>query len=219
MIYSAVASQSGRSQASADWLNIAFNATDSPLYESLMVVPRPGAEQLESSDCRLFEALAKKIAAFAILQDSIELRVELETSRRERGAGGLSVLWLLRVVYDRIAPPGSEAGERARNTELIGKLTLDASNPSADLDSFLVRLSKAKAICLQGSKEPAIVQLIESQLFTKLKSQLEARGVPRLGASPTLYEFGYSAWLMSSDDLTQQNYGVLYNLVARWATV
>ena len=40
--------------------------------------------------------------------------------------------------------------------------------------------------------------------------------MPRLGASPTLYEFGYSAWLMSSDDASQQTFPVLYQLVARW---
>ena len=216
MLYSAVASQSGRSQISADWLNLAFNATDGPEFNSLMAVPRPGYECLESCDIRLFEALSEKVAGIVILQNDLDMGVELETARRERGDGGLSVLWLLRMVYNRIAPLGSAAGEQARNTELISKLSLDAANPMTDLDSFLVRLSKAKQICLQGSTEPAIIALVEAQLFNKLKSQLELRGVARLGGTPTLYEFGYSSWLMSSDDLTQQNYGVLYNLVARF---
>ena len=103
------------------------------------------------------------------------------------------MLWLLRMVYNRIAPLGSAAGEQARNTELISKLTLNAASPMTDLDSFLVRLSKAKQICLQGSTEPAIIALVEAQLFNKLKSQLELRGVARLGGTPTLYEFGYSS--------------------------
>lgn len=71
LLYSAVASQSGRSQISADWLNLAFNATDGPQFNSLMAVPRPGFECLESSDIRLFEALSEKVAGVVILQNDI----------------------------------------------------------------------------------------------------------------------------------------------------
>ena len=212
-VYSAVAAQSGRSEASARWLNQAFSATDAPFYESLQPIRD---SNFESSDCRLFEALSEKIATIPILQDSIELGQELETSRREAGIGGLSVLWLLRIVMDRIAPPGTESGERARNMEIIGKLKLDVANPLADLDSFLVRLSRAKSTCLQGTTEPSVVQIIEGQLFTKLKTELEARNVPRLGTSLTFYEFGYSAFLMTSDDASEQTFQKLYHLVARW---
>ena len=174
---------------------MAFAAADGPEFLSLMIVPRPGYEALESTDIRLKEALLEKCKGIAILVNDLLHGKELETLRREQGLGGLSALWFLRVIYGRIAPEGSAAGERARNTDMITRLVLDTNDPLGDLNSFMLRIAKAKTTCLQGSTEPAIVSLINSQCFNKLKSQIELRNIPRLGHAPTFYEFGYSGWL------------------------
>ena len=59
-----------------------------------------------------------------------------------------------------------------------------------DLEHFLVRLSKAKHICLNGSTEPAVVEIVNELLCEKLKSEIEDKQLVKAGTSPTFYEFG-----------------------------
>ena len=88
---------------------------------------------------------------------------------------------------DKIAPQGTESGERSRSMQIIGKLRIDQQNPLGDLESFLVRMSRAKAVCLNGSTEPAVIAIIEGQLFEKLRSEVEGKNIPKSGPSPTLF--------------------------------
>ena len=82
--------------------------------------------------------------------------------------------------------------------KIIGKLALK-SPPLVDLEHFLVRLSKAKRICLNGSSKPAVVEIVNELLHEKLKSEIEEKQLVKAGSSPTFYEFGYSEFLRNSD--------------------
>ena len=181
------------------------------MYPSLHSI---GDSEFESTDVRLYEALSDKITGVAILQDDIDAAVELQTRRREQGFG-LSVLYLLRLVMDKISPAGTESGQRSRSMKIIGKLEISGP-PLIDLEHFLVRIARAKAICLNGSTEPAVVAIVEELLFEKLRSEIESKHVTKSGPSPTLYEFGYSNFLMHSDDPAEMTYNKLYMLIARW---
>ena len=106
------------------------------MYPSLHSI---GDSEFESTDVRLYEALSDKITGVAILQDDIDAAVELQTRRREQGFG-LSVLYLLRLVMDKISPAGTESGQRSRSMKITGKLEL--SGPLLiDLEHFLPRSS------------------------------------------------------------------------------
>ena len=120
MIFSAIASQSGRSEASAVWLNRAYAATDSPLYLSLLTI---AGSDFESSNCRLFEALVEKLTSVPLLQDILDHAMDFQTSRREQGQG-TSVLFLIRLVWEKISPAGAQAGQRSRPIQIINKLEI-----------------------------------------------------------------------------------------------
>ena len=96
------------------------------------------------------------------------MSTEVQTTRREIGRAA-SVLYLLRHIYEKTAPEGTAAGQRSRSIKIIGKLALK-SPPLVDLEHFLVRLSKAKRVCLNGSTEPAVVEIVNELLCEKLKS-------------------------------------------------
>ena len=127
------------------WLNRAFDATDGPAYVSLQAI---ASSDFESTDCRLFEALLEKILTVPLLQDIIDATTELQTNRRELGYG-LSVLYLLRVVFDKISPMGAEAGQRSRSMRIINKLEITGV-PLLDLEHFPVRVARAKQIYRAG---------------------------------------------------------------------
>ena len=140
--------------------------------------------------------------------------LEAQVRRREQHpALETSVLSLLQGVWQRINPPGSAESARSRAMSHMGQITLKGH---ADLELFLQRLGKGRRECQGAFNDVALVSMVEGQAYMQLKKALAANdgAVAKAGKSPTMYELGYSAWLLDHNNAATRTFSAL-----RWSRI
>ena len=87
-----------------------------------------------------------------------------------------------------------------------------------DLELFLQRLGKGRRDCQGAFTDAALVAMVEEMAYNQLRKALAAGdgAVPKSGESPTMYELGYSAWLLAHNDVSTRTFSALTSVVSNY---